>query len=51
MFQSQFRCNIILAKEPKSQSQVVPLLRLDLAGLDDEISHKLMHIRVGDSSG
>ena len=29
-----------------SSTQVEPLMRLDLAGLDDEISHKLMHIRV-----
>ena len=29
-----------------SSAKVEPLLRLDLAGLDDDISHKLMHIRV-----
>lgn len=29
-----------------SSAKVEPLLRLDLAGLEDDISHKLMHIRV-----
>ena len=29
-----------------SSAEVDPLMRLDLAGLNDDISHKLVHIRV-----